>query len=248
MSNCNETEQLVVSYQMGKVGSSSITSSLSNCIQMHSWSPMNPYCYFSSIHNGSLKGRLLEDFRWYLKYKKLMKSVENCNEPIKLIIGIREPVSRNISGYFQSLTSFRDKSITLEQCVENFYAFGSHYLPISWFDIELKRMLGIDIYEEPFNKIDGYTQFNKGNYHILVYQQEKLSSLEEVIGRFLGERSFKLQRVNVSSDKWYSNLNRKFLETYVAPQSYLDSMYSSKYMKHFYCANEVALFRERWGG
>jgi len=237
---------LVVSYQMGKVASSSITSSLDNCIQMHSWSPMNPHPYFSTIYHSSLKGKLASDIRWFFRYRKLLQKVTKANKPIKLIIGIREPVSRNISGYFQSLTTAKNKVMSVDECIQDFYVQCPHYLPLLWFDVELNKRLGINAYQYSFDQSKGYVQFSEKNCNVFIYQQEKLNSLESVIGDFLEMDGFVLKTKNQSKNKWYSELNKSFINQFVAPEEYLDSMYKSKYVNHFYSTDDVTRFREKW--
>ena len=53
-------------------------------------------------------------------------------------------------------------------------------------------------------------------------------------------------KTNVGSAKVYAPLYKEFKNSIVLPESYVDRMYTSKYMRHFYSEEEIARFREKW--
>lgn len=239
---------LIVSYQMGKVASSSITTSIPDCEQFHTWSAEEPIKFFSSRTTASPLGRIKQYFRWKNAYvtlnKKLNKTVK-LGGRVKLIVGVREPVSRNVSGFFQTLMK-REEGIPVEACIENFFSFCPHMAPLYWFDVELKSKLGIDIYDYEFDKVNGYSIISCREFDIFLYQQERVSSLEVHLAEFLCMPDFKLASVNEAKDKWTSKLLNDFNEQIVFKKEYLDLMYSSKYFNHFYNEGDEVLFRGRW--
>lgn len=237
-----------VSYQMGKVASSSITNALEGCLQIHSWSAEEPIKYFSSRYTGSLSGRVLQNLKWkftFLKLQRLIFKAEKQNGTIKLIVGVREPVSRNISGYFQTLTH-RERGVTVDSCIDSFYAHCPHFLPLMWFDIELKKNLGIDVYNYPFDKDKGYVRIKEGDFDIFIYQMERLANLQPELSEYLGVPSFEINRVNDAADKWLGALYRSFTEEFKPSESYMEMLYESKYVKHFYSERDVAGFIRKW--
>ncbi len=241
---------LVVSYQMGKVASSSIAASVDSCEQFHSWSSEEPIMFFSSRNTGSAKGRLVQYFKWKLKFYKLKRRVQKAiggGGRIKLVVGVREPVSRNASGYFQSLMS-REINTTVEQAIEKFYAFCPHMGPLHWFDIELKEKLDIDVYEYPFDLVKGCGQFKKGVFDVFIYRQEDLRANAKALGEFLNITDFKLLNVNDGGDKWSAELYRKFLKEFNPSPAYLDLMYESKYFEHFYGEKLKGEYKAKWDG
>ena len=229
---------------MGKVASSAITESISDCIQIHAWDGEEPIKYFSSRYTGSLKGRILQYFKWKNESKKLKKKLAQT-EKVKLLIGVREPISRNISGYFQTLT-IREKNKSLEEQINMFFAYCPHLASCYWFENELKKFFPINIYEYDFDKQKGFTSFEKGKFEVFIYQFEKLKKLESEIGNFLNIEDFQLSNSNSAEDKWLNGLYLEFKENITFPKGYVDMLYDSNYCKHFYSNSDIENFRKKW--
>ena len=239
---------LIVSYQMGKVASSSIAASIIHCEQFHSWSSEEPIMFFSSRNTGSLKGRILQYCVWRIRYMRLAlryKYTLKNNGRVKLIVGVREPVSRNVSGYFQSLMK-KEKGVSVRECIERFNAYCPHLAPLTWFDVELKQKLGIDIYQYEFDKENGYARFSQGPFDIFVYRQEDLKDNVSALRDFLGDSQFTLESVNEAGSKWSSSLYKKFINEFCPSREYLQLMYRSKYFTHFYTHEHREKFEKSW--
>jgi hypothetical protein len=63
---------------------------------------------------------------------------------------------------------------------------------------------------------------------------------------FLGIDNFILTNANVGEDKDYRDLYRSFVDSIQLPSSYLDRMYESAAVRHFYSEDEIQGFRSRW--
>lgn len=241
-------DDLIVSYQMGKVGSSSLVEAIPNCLQFHSWSGEEPVKFFSSRDTASLKGKLSQHLRWRWRYlqleRKKTKAMKSGNR-IKLLIGVREPIGRNISGFFQSLMS-RESSVTLEECIDNFYMFCPHLAPIYWFDAELKNKLGIDIYQHPFDKDHGYCTFSEGCYDVFVYRMEDLNSLIVKIADFLGLPELELKNVNEAGDKWLAPLYSEFKKEIKISDEYFNLLTKNCYFERFYGDSFLEELKNKW--
>lgn len=247
MSN-NQIDDLIVSYQMGKVGSSSITAKIPGCIQTHSWGGEEPIKYFSSRYTGSLIGRVMQNIRWRYVCQNLQRRVlktKKIGGKVKLIVGVREPVSRNVSGYFQTLT-IREQGKSVKQIVDEFWAFCPHFSSLYWFDVEMKRSIGVDVYKHPFNKSEGYAHIVDEEVDIFIYQLEKLSTLEDKIRKFVGRDDFQLVRENDASDKWLGDVYEGFVKVFKPGEEYLSLMYASKYFEHFYSEEDRKRFVDKW--
>lgn len=241
---------LVVSYQMGKVASSTIVASIPDCEQFHSWSSEEPIKFFSSRNTGSTIGRIKQHFKWKMAFSRLLKKIERCKKSggrIKLIIGVREPVSRNISGYFQSLME-RERNTTSKECCDNFFAYCPHMMPLQWFDVELKQKLGIDVYSYPFDCETGCTSFSNAEFDVFIYQQEMLNNVVNELGVFLGLPDLELKTVNEGEAKWSSLLYQKVVRDIEFPNGYLEMMYESKYFNHFYGYSLKDKYMKKWSG
>jgi hypothetical protein len=239
-----KNDNLMISYQMGKVASSSITESIRGCAQIHSWDGEEPIKYFSSRYTGSLKGRVLQYFQWKRASHNLKKKLDE-NESVKLLIGVREPIGRNISGYFQTLTE-REDGKTVDEQINMFFAFCPHLASSYWFENELQKSFNINVYEYPFDKKRGFETFQQGKVEVLIYQFEKLRTLEYEIGNFLSDKNFKLSQVNSAEDKWLNTLYKEFKNKINFPEHYIDLLYDSKFSKHFYSQNELEAFKNMW--
>ena len=76
-----------------------------------------------------------------------------------------------------------------------------------WFDNELKRHFGVDVYQYDFDKERGYSTIQKGDVEVLIIKFEKMKEVgEKCIGEFIGDTNFKINDYNISKDKWYSPL------------------------------------------
>ena len=97
----------VLIYQMGKVASSSIFHSLKtttdfNAFHVHRLNPK----HITRVREGHLQrgdSPPIEDEEGLYLYENLIKP---CRTPIKIISLVREPISRNISAFFQNLQSY----------------------------------------------------------------------------------------------------------------------------------------------
>ena len=238
----------VVSIQMGKVGSTSILKSINHCYQGHSWDSDLPNKYFSSRDGSTTLGYCLSKLRWALKIalaKRAVRSAQNDNKKIKMVVGVREPIGRNISGYFQSLNR-RELDESPKSHICKYFCYVPHMAPLYWFDNEFLRHFNIDIFSHPFDREKGFTIFSSGGFDVFVYKIESLSTLEPELGEFLGIEEFKLKVANRQEDKWSRELYKSVLNQISFSEEYCGLMYNSKYARHFYTDVEIGQFTKRW--
>ena len=234
----------VMVFQMGKVGSASIYLSL--CKQ-----------YKGAVSHAH--GDIDNPYYWrpHMMYVWL-----NNNGRLKIISPIRDPVGRNVSAFFHHVSgagNTRDKSnLSIEELVNVFLdnpeqsgekeMFLDHEQPLNWFDENILRYFDIDVYEKPFPE-SGIALYCSGNVELLVIRQDiGDKQKEQAIREFLDLPNFKLKNTNVGEQRDYSSLYSEFKKKAVLPGSYLDEMCASKYIKHFYSANEIAEVRRKWSG
>ena len=180
----------VIIYQMGKVASSSIKSSLSK---------INNLDIIHTHHLSSDYTRELNDIKKTMGWEITITpdSVEDLfstinNEELIIITLVREPIGRNISAYFQNLdVIYRQKNVhdklSQNDLLNGFLNKYPHSIPIAWFDKELKKTLGIDIYKYEFPKKEGALIINEGRNHILVMRFDiddsvKQKYIEKILG------------------------------------------------------------------
>lgn len=236
---------------MGKVGSNTIVISLKKsglhpALNIHRINPNN----INQVKKEYLdKGQKPPDETlraWAYKniYQKKVKS--------KIITVVREPISRNFSAFFQNFKRFtgaeyEGNAFQAAELIELFLSGYNHNVPLIWFDIEMKKVIGIDIYNYLFPKETGYLIIKKNDFDLLVLKLEVSDVIKQnALAEFLNITTFELKRANVGENKNYSQAYQNFKKYVQLPSSYLEKMLNSKYTKHFYTDTEIEAIWQRW--
>ncbi len=243
----------IVIYYMGKAGSKSVAHSLSSyglrpVFHMYKIDPdQGSYATPGKIQPGR---RIYKDF---FVEKGLLKNYVKGKKDAKYITPIREPIARNISGFFHNFYNitgeeYTPDKYTIEELIDMFTEKGKHDFPLNWFDDNVKKVLDIDVYDYDFNKEKGWVTIKEDNVELLIFKIETDDTqIEKALIDFLGlDSDFELSRRNVGEEKDYGEDYKKFKEEYKPSGSYMDKMYNSKYARHFYTENEIEDFKERW--
>jgi hypothetical protein len=229
-------------YQSGKVGSSTMYKSLDAvsvpCSQAHMIKNIDLLCN-DEIHN------------------ELFLNLMEKGEIKKIITLIREPLSRNISAFFEYLGRDGPSAIPhgnsfLYTC--NKWIKGEFselktkiYNMLDWFDQELKAAVGVDVFAHPFDREKGYSVIKQGNIEVLVIKLEKLNSLESVISDFVGAPDFKLITANEASSKPIKYLYKNVREAIKIPRETVNLYYKDNpRMNHFYTEEEKVELLKKW--
>lgn len=245
----------VLIYQMGKVGSSSIEKSLKKihytpCYHVHRLNPQNIRAVQQEYAHKRLRyDQWQTDRRALFLYKHIIQ--KKC--PAKIISLVREPVSRNLSAYFQNFYRFtgeafqQEQNYDIQELIDTFIQEYNHDVPLAWFDKEFLPVLDTDIYHKTFDKQRGFIRYQKEEKDIIVLKCE-LSDDDKslLLKEFLHRPDFEIVRANVSKEKNYSAVYKAFLDAVRLPEKYIDRLYSSRYTKHFYSDDEIASLREKW--
>jgi hypothetical protein len=234
-------------YQMGKVGSSTIEKTLRKSVHIHNFFDNDP-CWINP--RLSFPG-----YKYWLLYRPFLffrRQVFKSRAEKKIITLVRNPLDRNVSMYFQNLHAFlvqaytgfpigRDKHVMplardggVRVLVDIYNRLFPKDYPLNWFDNELKRLSGIDVFDYPFDKDLGYSIIAKGSYKILVLTAEKLRENTSVIQEFSGVDSLIFGDVNTGAKKWYSQSYSDFKDAFVPPRDELDLYLNSQFVSHFY--------------
>jgi hypothetical protein len=251
----NQTPILI--FQMGKVGSKTVVKSL----EKKGILPLfHLHFLLKSADNRRFYNPMVLDIlevKWrresqVRRNEFLYNKVIVPKKQVKIICLTREPIGRNISAFFENFEletgkKYEKSNFTLQELMDIFINFFPHSIPINWFDRHFKPFLGIDIYEHPFPKEQGYLRINKDNVDLLILKLETSDSVKEkAIAEFLGLKEFKLVRTNVGEDKNYAEKYKEFKQNIKLPLSYVEEMCSSKYFNHFYTEEEIKKVYSRW--
>ncbi len=253
--------EVILVYSLNKTGSSTISKSLS-------MSNINYPIYH--IHHLSLEG--INKSRNYLTslhkpnltehyYRSLFLREHLNNKTLfsryKIISLVRDPISIAISAFFHNINriipkynaKIRNNSLQLEELKE--YFFKRLYLPgdylLTWFDTEIKDIFGIDVYAYEFSRDRGYQIYCNELADLMVIKLDNLKKChKEAFKQFLNIEDFKLNDTNVAFRKEYYDIYQYFINSIELPLTYIDDVYSSKFVKHFYSEDEILKFRNKW--
>lgn len=218
-------------YQMGKVASSSI---------YHSLKSQYPGAVGAAHHIGG------ENWQ-----SELLYNVFKRNKPIKVISIVREPIGRNISDFFELFVDyagidFKESNLTIDELISLFIDKYRHDWPLTWFDNNIFKYFGIDVYKTHF-PCSGIANYSLNNVELLVLRIELSdSSKEKAIQSFLSLKSFRLHNLNLSTNKEYRDTYKIFKDKIRLPESYLLKMKKSKYFNHFYSTTEISQIISKW--
>ena len=199
-------------------------------------------------------------------YTNKIKRLPPSGRKWELISLVRDPVARNMSYFFQGIeTTFaydlktalktKPQLAILEDLSELFYraylSDGTGALkdndPTSWFDVELKHALDIDVYEVTFPAQKGFSIIENSHVKLLLLRMEDLNRCaEQAFYEFLGLENFSLKKGNYGEDKYYAMIYKSFLDYIKIPEEYFLKLYESKFCRHFYLESEIANFKKYW--
>ena len=188
-------------------------------------------------------------------YPRLQKKMQGPKW--KVIALVRDPVSRNVSSFFQHLQfnfpTLKEIDKTDPNRVDTLTntflleSEGTHRFPLTWFHKEVRDIFGIDVFKTPFPFDQGYEIYEGEKADLLVIRLEDLDNCgSKALEAFLGLKDVELLTVNKASGKSYDGGYKTFKNSLRLPATYLDRMYSSRMARHFYQPHEIEIFRSKW--
>lgn len=232
----------VLVYQMGKVGSMSIAAAVRGAghrrvFRTHRLVPSNyRHDPFGQRAASSLLRR---------------RFVGRDTQRIRIISPVREPVSRNVSGFFQNLHRFVDdpQNTPTPELQRLFLECYPHRVGIDWFDAEMRVSFGIDVYSYPFDPGRGHATVGDGRVDLLLFKIELPDdTIAALLTDFLDLDIPTLPRVNAAAARGrrHESTYDDFRRTLVLPDTLSDAIYESKFARHFYSRQERRSARDRW--
>lgn len=238
--NC-VTDDLIKSsihlFQMGKIGSKSIQKAL--VVAGHS--QLIPHLHFAS--------EILQTYPdCFYTYNEVINLSTN---PILFVSGVREPISRIISGIIESSADPKS-SITIESVFELInnrekledHIYKDSEIIINWFDH--KYYSNIDIYKYGFDKNRGYQEYKGDKHRVFVYRYDKLSHLWSRLSEACS-LSLESQLENISSENnpQAQYIHDKICKTGISVDL-LEKIYKSKYCQYFFTDDEISEFKIKY--
>lgn len=207
----------VVVHQMGKVGSTSVFHALQRCEGIE--------VFQTHVLTGTRQLQLRHEIHGEI----IRKALREADRPLRFISGVRDPMARNISAFFQNLPR---TVTTFEQARDRFLASEEHLVTRDWFDQQVKTPLGIDVFEKPANFDDG--AFLAADNFLIYRVEDRQAHREQAIARYLGLDDFSLVSANVGKRKSYAALYREFKTRFQPTKAFVEATYATTYVRRFY--------------
>ena len=164
----------------------------------------------------------------------------------KIVTLVRDPVARLVAQWFQEHDRFGSEPVSADQIIDELFQ-RSERLHNDWFDFQFAALLGIDVYQHRFDPTVGYGLIEAPSADVMLLRQESLDRSAAPLGEFFElPGPVDLRPENVGADKEYRALYSDVLERARLPDSLLDTVYSTRFARHFYTDDEIAAFRRRW--
>ncbi|MCA1065336.1 putative capsular polysaccharide synthesis family protein [Rossellomorea sp. AcN35-11] len=230
-------KEVILIYQMGKVGSSSLYYSLNEQSE-------KPIIHIHNFYNVSKDTKFARKF--YIRIKISFLNFILKRKKLKVISFVREPVSRNLSCFFQNLDHYTNiENSRPNQIIKTFEEKYDHKYTLNWVQEELCRKFNIDIFSLNFDKKRGFSIYEKNNTKIFIGKLETLNSYIAELKDFINFE-FEYKNFNEGDNKWYSDLYKEAKKDYKPTNEYLESMYQSQYMNFFYTKEEIEKFKSKF--
>lgn len=250
----------VLVYQMGKVGSTTVSKSLNaaglkNFIYDIHFLSDDLYKYHK-LYNDS--GIVPVPYHIDLGMALRKRIIRGSFNKFKIISMVRDPIGRQVSNIFENPdlldTDIRNSdglvdAVKILKFIEKKFAEDSFFdYVFNWFDKELKKVFDIDVFSQPFNRDAGWETYDNGKTEVLVIRLEDLSRIgEAVIQRFLGLHDrVPLVKANVRSETREADAYQFIKNNLKIQRSLCEKIYDSRFVSHFYNDEQVAQMIKQW--
>lgn len=253
----NSVKTPILLFQMSKVGSTSVANTLEKMklkVPVYNTHALNNLDVMYA--NIKKRGPNAKDSLSVVKQGRWIREKFDSGEyeTWNVISMVRDPIARNVSGFFQQLHEIapdvferiHTDSVSANELMEIFLARKSRNAAEWWFDNQLKPVFNFDIFTVPFDKEQGYTIYTQAKFRLLMMRLENINEIiQRVMVEFLGIENFSLTKHNVGKEKEYGKVYGEFLNLPL-PVSYVDEMYSTRTARHFYTEAELERFTKHW--
>lgn len=255
----------ILVYQMGKVGSLSVYHSLRRAL------PGRPV-----FHVHFLTPETLSDaIPWYRANhiprlpehigisRTLVRKLDLSPAAKPAVITlVRDPIEREISGFFQHLhwryprletdqgqvlTSYAPLFIRdLRAKLAGFNPQTDHCA--GWFDREIRQAFGINVYSAPFDYEKGYRILSNDKAQVLVIRLDNLNeAFGTILPAFLGLASpIEQLRINETRLRDTREVYKDVVSTVRFPPELCELIYSTPFARHFFTEAERSRLIARW--
>lgn len=174
---------------------------------------------------------------------------------LRVVTAVREPIARLISLYLFSYRPLFGEPVgeaSMETLLGRFprlleKEYVHPLIPGEFFSREIGGHLGIDIYAHPFDAAAGWSVIEQDNLSLLILKSEMPDEAKIAACRRWLRRDVTMTRRNTAEDGAYGGgLYAEFKRRVRIPRRLAEALYRSRYMHHFYTAEERETFWRRW--
>ena len=256
--------KLILIFQMPKTGSQTVEASLHQCSLPH----RIVRCHFLSAGRieelrdvlrrpgapTAWKKQIDEQIKTTIRLSvglRLRTMLRLCGFSIpklEIITAVREPIGLALSAIFQNYLYFAPtpQALTLDSCREILQRPKMFTSLDQWFDSELRPLVGIDVYANPFQSELGWRIYENARARVLLYRFEALPQLENILSHFMGCHVPRVVNRNLSNTKDYGPCYQDVQKHLRLPRDFVLRRYLSKLARHFYSPRELANLVQRW--
>jgi len=232
-------------YQMGKVGSPTVQSSLTAA----GLEPMQVHYMFADLPRMERFTDTDHEFPFHFYIGRLLRYYfDVTSHRFKVITLVRDPIARHISAQFQTLKHepipLDDSEAAAQELRRTIPGISSS--PFSWFEREMELFLGTSPLSAPFDKQAGYGILETERVDILALKLEQLTKLiSEVVSSFVGE-NLSVVKANQGREKAYADYYQEVLDRFSLSEKTCREIYGHEHVTHFYSASEIEQFVQKW--
>lgn len=255
---------LLLIYQMPKTGSQTVEATLRGCglphciLRVHFLSRQLAEKVREGLDSGHRNGEWerqtleqLADSRRIPRVLRLRKLLRICRfkiPPVEAISAVREPIGLALSAVFENYFHFFNnlESATLQACRQELLKPREHKFVQRWFELELRDILGIDIYQRPFPQETGYGIYEGRHARALVYRFEALRLLPTMLQQFLGRDVGSTVSRNIGESKAYGEAYQRAKQALRLPADFVRAQCQCAMMQHFYSETERRRLERQW--
>ncbi len=108
-------------------------------------------------------------------------------------------------------------------------------LPLRWFNEDFHPAVGVNVYDHPFDVLNGFGKIEASGFNIMMYRYEQLEQMQRQLANFVDRPEFSLERRNATEDK---DIPANVLEVLnegrnLIPTTLVDRIYETRYARHF---------------
>lgn len=108
-------------------------------------------------------------------------------------------------------------------------------LPLRWFNEDFHPAVGVNVYDHPFDVLNGFGKIEALGFNIMMYRYEQLELIQRQLANFVDRPEFSLERRNATEDK---DIPENVLEVLnegrnLIPTTLVDRIYETRYARHF---------------